>query len=75
MWVSRDDGKNTAYDLWIKKPSFTYDEDYKVFYSDDPNADIITLCPEEFELFTDLKLKPGQCVKIRGRIHFERESK
>lgn len=62
LWISRDSlcGESEDYELWRKKPpSF----DGEVYGPEQPLTDF---CPEDFEKFTNIKLKPGELRKIKS---------
>lgn len=67
VWVSRDRGvSDDTVDLWNgdKEPEFDGD----VFVQD--RFTFVTICYKEFARFTGIKLKPGECRKVRFRAEF-----
>lgn len=67
MWISRQPGIRSSYALWAKKPKYyLHSGSYWV-----ESSFVAEFCPDNFERFTDLRLQPGECVQIEGKIHFE----
>lgn len=62
MWITRDDRGYAPYDFWKIRP-------VKVSGNYETNIDydglIASLCSGEFERCCDLRLKPGEIVKIK----------
>lgn len=69
-WVSRDTNADSRglYVFWSKRPM---ESNFGIFRGRGGyQFALVTLCASHVHRLTDLRLKPGQCVKLKGRIHF-----
>ena len=63
LWVSRDIGSEWV-DLWVKKPE---KDEYGDFILSDKFY-LINYCYKYWLKYTNFKLKPGECKKVRINV-------
>lgn len=65
MWISRDRRRDATYVLWAEKPIYVVPDGFT-------QGDFLgALYPRLAHEYTNLKLKPGQCYELQGKIVFK----